>query len=101
MASTFVKWYYELLNSKIEEFRSDHFFPDASAKIHLQSQNNADSSEYFQVQNNGKQVGKKKNFSYEKLIVEIMCIVFEVPRSSKYLTVAFDFKVSKYFKVLQ
>jgi hypothetical protein len=58
MAHTFVKWYYELLNSKTSDFRPDHFFPDASAKITL-SQNSTENTEFLHVQDNGKQVMKE------------------------------------------
>ena len=44
LASTFVKWFYDMMNNAFAspesstegEFRRDHFFPDASAKICLQ-----------------------------------------------------------------
>ena len=62
MADTFVKWYYELLNAHSSEFRPDHFFPDASAKICLQSHNRAQPPELIQVQNSGKEVRFHKNY---------------------------------------
>ena len=63
MADTFVKWFYELLNSTLSssllssspldeppgKFRSDHFFPDASANISLQEAGAAQPAEVVQV----------------------------------------------------
>jgi hypothetical protein len=57
MADTFVKWYYELINTKSSsDFRPDHFFPDASAKICLQSADQSEPPEFIQVQNSGHEV---------------------------------------------
>jgi hypothetical protein len=64
MADTFVKWYYELLNAHSSDFRPDHFFPDASAKICLQSNNRSQPPELIQVQNSGKEV-RQRFFAYE------------------------------------
>ncbi len=56
MADTFVKWFYELLNAaaacettKTSEFKSEHFFPDASANICLQSADQAEPPHIVQV----------------------------------------------------
>lgn len=63
MATVFVKWFYELLNHKSSSssespnLRQDLFYPDANARISLQSQNPDDSTgEVIQVQNNGPEV---------------------------------------------
>jgi len=42
MANSFVRWYYQLLNSSVEtdttDWNSSHFWPDASAKVSLMSE---------------------------------------------------------------
>ncbi len=63
MADTFVKWFYELLNAaaacetvKTSNFKSEHFFPDASAHICLQSGDQSEPPQLVQIENNGGEV---------------------------------------------
>jgi len=61
LACTFVKWFYEMINGfckeSSSEFRPDHFFADADAKIAIQaSASDASQPEFITVSKSGREV---------------------------------------------